>query len=172
MSNRATRLADEYIKALNMIDLEFRPRLIPSKKDRDVIAAWRSLFGELTQGLRDVGPDPDSATIKAWNERCSERYVKLESAMASALGFRFTDEELRRGICYPQGHSEREQASLAILRDMKNLLAGEGAINMKVKEVPVAPEAAAAQTALMKRLADAYTPGGALRVAIENEESP
>lgn len=107
MSNRATRLADENIRALNAIDLEYRPRLFPSGKDRAVVSAWRSLFGELTQGLRDAGPDPNAAAINAWNERCREHYVRLEGAMSAALGFDFTDEELRRGIYYPQAHSAR-----------------------------------------------------------------
>ena len=50
MANRATRLADENVKALNLIDLEFRRRRIPSSRDRAVIEAWHELFGELTQG--------------------------------------------------------------------------------------------------------------------------
>jgi hypothetical protein len=135
MSNRATRLADDNIKALNAIDLEFRPRLLPSRKDRAVVSAWRTLFGELTQGLGRAGASPDIDAINRWNERCGEYYVKLESAMAAALGFRFTDEELRRGIYHPIGHSEREMAQLAILHNLKRVLAGETAINMNVKEI-------------------------------------
>ena len=136
MANRATRLADENIRALNAIDLEYRPRLTPSKKDRAVVSAWRSLFGELTQGLRDAGPKPQPpAVVHAWNERCNDLYVRLESAMCAVLGFRFTDEELRRGIYYPQGHSDREQAQLAILQNLKRLLEGETAISMNVKRI-------------------------------------
>lgn len=166
MSNRATRLADENIKALNAIDLEYRPRLIRSRTDREVVSAWRSLFGELTQGLRDAGPNPDAVAINAWNDRCRERYVKLEAAMSAALGFRFTEEELRRGIYYPQGHQDREAAQLAILLNLKRLLAGETAINMNVKEFPVSPEAAAAQAVLTEKMAKAYTNEGALRISV------
>ncbi|MGO9698122.1 MAG: DUF6680 family protein [Xanthobacteraceae bacterium] len=171
MSNRATRLADESIRALNAIDLEYRPRLIPSRKDRDVVSAWRSLFGELTQGLRAAGPDPDTTTIKAWNDRCSELYVRLEAAMSAALGFRFTDEELRRGIYYPQAHVDREAAQLAILQNLKRLLAGETAINMKVKEVPVSAEAAAVQAVLAEKMAKAYTDDGALKVTMVAQDA-
>jgi len=103
MANRATRLADENVKALNLIDLEFRRRRIPSSRDRAVIEAWHELFGELTQGLAGAGNNPDLATINRWNDRCNDLYVRLESAMARALGFRFTDEQLRRGIYYPRG---------------------------------------------------------------------
>jgi len=38
MSNRATRLNDDFVKALNLIDLEFSG----GSKDREVINAWRS----------------------------------------------------------------------------------------------------------------------------------
>jgi hypothetical protein len=152
MTNRATRLSDENIKALNAIDLEFRPRAFrPSKKDRAVVSAWRTLFGELNQGLRAAGPNPDQATINAWHDRCSEYFVRLESAMSAALGYSFTDEELRRGIYYPQAHLERETAQLAILQNLKRLLAGETAVNMRVTELPVAPEAAAAQAAFLEK---------------------
>jgi hypothetical protein len=166
MSNRATRLADENIRALNAIDLEYRPGIIPSKKDRAVVSAWRSLFGELTQGLRNAGPDADAPTVNAWDDRCRELYVRLESAMSAALGFKFTDEELRRGIYYPRGHVEREATQTAILQNLKKLLAGETAINTKVI---VTPEAAAAQAALLERLMKAYTDDGALKVAVSDE---
>ena len=56
MANRATRLADDNIKALNLIDMEFRQRIIPSRKNRAVLAAWRDLFGELTRGLKRERP--------------------------------------------------------------------------------------------------------------------
>lgn len=172
MSNRATRLADENIRALNAIDLEYRPRLIPSKKDRAVISAWRSLFGALTQGLRDAGPNPDAATIVAWNDRCRELYVELESAMSTALGFHFTDEELRRGIYYPQAHADREQTQLAVLQNFRRLLVGETAINMNVKEFPSAPEAAALQAALLERMSRSYAEDGSLKVSVMSGEMP
>lgn len=170
MSNRATRLTDENVKALNLIDLEFRPRLIPSAKNKAVIVAWRSLFGELTQGLRGNEDTTDSATVNAWTARCNEFYVVLERAMASALGFNFTDEELRRGIYYPRGHGEREAAQGAILKNLKSLLAGETAINMNVKELPVTKEAAAAQAALTERMTKAYTEDGGLKIIASEPE--
>ena len=159
MANRATRLADEHIRALNLIDLEFRQRIIPSKKDRAVISAWRDLFGELTQGLRDG--ETDQTVINAWNSRCNEFYVKLEAALALAVGFRFSDEELRRSIYYPRGHGEREIAQLTIMHNLKRLLEGQSAINMRVTELPSSPEAAAAQTALLEKISKAYTEDGA-----------
>jgi hypothetical protein len=170
MANRATRLADENIRALNSIDLVFRPRM-PWSKNKKVIAAWRSLFGELTQGLSGR-ENPDQAFINAWNIRCSELYVTLESTMSRALGYTFTDEELRRGIYYPRGHNERENAQLAIMNNLKSLLEGKSALNMRVTELPGSPETAALQTQLLGSLTRAYTEEGALKVSIVNGETP
>jgi hypothetical protein len=167
LANRATRLADEHIKALNLIDLEFRTRVIPSKKDRAVVSAWQDLFGELTRGLKEGETDP--VLVNAWVGRCNDFYVKLEATMAKALGFHFTDEELRRGIYYPRGHNEREQAQLTILHNLKRLLAGEAAINMRVIEFPGSPEAAAAQAALTEKMTRAYTKDGALKIVVSDE---
>ena len=46
MANRATRLNDEYVRALNLIDLVFLPRWW-KPQNRKIIEAWKTLFGEL-----------------------------------------------------------------------------------------------------------------------------
>lgn len=92
--------------------------------------------------------------------------------MATALGYRFTDEELRRGIYHPQAHVEREAAVLIILDSLKRLLSGQTPINMNVREMPVAPEAAAAQLALLQRASNSYTDEGALRIQVVDNEAP
>ena len=46
MANRGTRLNDDFVRSLNMIDLEFIPSKFGGRKDQEVINAWRSLFGE------------------------------------------------------------------------------------------------------------------------------
>jgi hypothetical protein len=45
-------------------------------------------------------------------------------------------------------HFDPENAELAILNNLERLLGGETAINMNLKETPVAPDATAAQLAL------------------------
>ncbi|MCK1299723.1 MULTISPECIES: DUF6680 family protein [unclassified Bradyrhizobium] len=66
MANRATRLSDEYVRALNLIDLEFSPKRFGGAADRRVINAWRALFGELGDGPPDDNQDLNLA--RAWNE--------------------------------------------------------------------------------------------------------
>lgn len=131
MANRASRLNDAYIRALNQIDLEFARR---SKSDKAVIAAWQAMFGELSSGLTDG--ETDVNRISAWNERCSEKLVTLLSKMSSALGFSLNDEQLRRGIYYPRGRVELEQAQLALVHGMREIVDGKRAFPIDVKTVP------------------------------------
>jgi hypothetical protein len=96
MANRATRLNDDYIRALNSIELAFLPRWWKSQ-NRNVINAWRALFGE----LHNPPPVDEPNANMVWTQRCDDRLVELLLAMSRALGYRFTAEELRRGIYYP-----------------------------------------------------------------------
>jgi hypothetical protein len=45
MANRATRFSDDYIRALNSIELGFLPRWW-APQNRNVINMWRTLLGE------------------------------------------------------------------------------------------------------------------------------
>ena len=169
MANRATRLADEHVKALNLIDLEFGRSKFRSAQDRDVIAAWRTLFGELTRGL-PAGDEQQPTMIAAWQRRCDDLYVVLLRAMATSLGFGFNDEELRRGVYYPRGHSDRESSILAILHNLKRVMTGEASFPMKVTEFPVSPEIAQAQARVFEKLNNAYAEDGSLKVTLTGDK--
>lgn len=133
MANRATRLNDDFVKALNLIELEFGARSRQNAKDRSVINAWRSLFGEYQNPPR---ADADENVNIAWNQRVDDRLVTLLSAMASSLGYIFSEEELLRGIYYPRGRAEVESNQLSILKGLRQLLEGKSAIPMKITDLP------------------------------------
>jgi hypothetical protein len=167
MANRATRLADDYVKALNLIDIEFLPGWWRPEPSRKVINAWRSLFGELQHP-----PEPSEPTANtAWNQRCDDRLIDLLSAMSRCLGHRYSDEELRRGIYYPRGRFELEQAQLGVLHGARAVIEGRLPIQMKIVELPTPPEAAAAQTALLQKLITSYTDEGQLKVILTQENN-
>lgn len=161
MSNRATRLNDEYVRALNLIDLEFS-QTQSKPRDKAVIDAWRSLFGELHNSPGD-GASADEN--RAWNQRVDDRLISLLAAMSKALGYDFSDEQLRRGIYYPKGRFDLEQTQLAVLRGAKALFEGT-ALPMKLTEMPNSPELLEAQIAMMKKSAGAYGADGVLRVHV------
>jgi hypothetical protein len=163
MANRATKINDDYVRALNSIELTFLPRWW-KPQNRKVIDAWRTLFGE----LHNPPVDQPSANM-AWNQRCDDRLVELLSAMSRALGYHFTSEELRRGIYYPRAKAELEQAQLGVLHGARAVLEGKAALQMRVVEFPNDPAAAAAQAALLQNMGRSYTEEGELRVRISNE---
>jgi len=167
MSNRATRLNDDFVRALNLIDLEFSPSRLGGSKDRAVINAWRSLFGQYHEVARD---ENDEAEVRAWSQRINDLLVDLLSAMSAALGYNFSEEELRRGIYYPKGRVELEQNQLAVLHGVRQLLEGRLSLSMKITEFPSSPELLAAQIALAERSANAYGKDGAIRVRMIDAE--
>jgi len=164
MSNRATRLHDDYVKALNLIDLEFAPRRFADGGFRAVRDAWRELFGELVHGLGDG--EQDLNQLRAWNARCDERLVDLLAAMSSALGHSYSREDLRRGIYYPKGRADLETAQLNILHGLREVIDGRRSLPMVVTGAPGAEELAALQRQLTEKMALAYTDNGALKVEI------
>jgi hypothetical protein len=166
MTNRATRLSDPYIRALNQIDLEFGQGGRPKTADRAVVDAWRALFGDLTH----PPSPPDPAQNVSWNERCSERLVHLLSVMSRSLSFSYSEEELRRGIYYPQGRFEVEQAQLSVLNGLRSIMEGKGSLPMKLTEAPTTPEAAELQRRLTERMVSAYDADGALKVRMMPSE--
>jgi hypothetical protein len=131
MANRATRLNDNYIRALNSIELGFLPRWW-TPQNRNVVNAWRTLLGELNNPPVEDEPNAN----RVWNQRCDDRLVELLSAMSRALGYRFTSEELRRGIYYPRARAELEQAQLGVLHGARAVLEGNAALRMRVVEFP------------------------------------
>lgn len=167
MSNRATRLNDDFVKALNLIDLEFSQKRGGGSKDRDVINAWRSLFGEYLQPPGDKASEAENI---AWSQRINDRLVSLLLAMSEALGYDFSEEQLRRGIYYPKGRVELEQSQLAVLHGVQHLLEGRAALPMKVTEIPSSPELVEAQIAMMKKSANSYGEDGALKVRMVERE--
>jgi hypothetical protein len=154
MANRATKLAPDYVRALNLIDIEFLPRGWSREKNRAVINSWRALFGELGQGLSQG--ETDKTKIAAWNQRCDDRLVELLLSMSTALGYGFSAEELRRGIYYPQGNVEREEAQLGILHGLRAIMEGRVSLPMKLTEAPGSADAANLQKQLAERMVNAY----------------
>ena len=92
-------------------------------------------------------------------------------AMSKALGYSFSDEELRRGIYYPQGRVKLEQSQTAVLDGLRMALEGKAPIPMKITEFPTSPELLAAQIALTENSAKAYGEDGALKVRIQGDVS-
>jgi hypothetical protein len=165
MANRATRLSDDFVRSLNLIDLEFSPKFLRKKRDRAVINAWRALFGEYMQGSQSEA----EAEIVAWRQRVDDRLVTLLNTMSIALGYDFSEEELRRGIYYPKGRVDLENTQLAILQGLRQVLDGSKPLPMKLTDAPINPDATTLQKLLTEKMAKAYGEDGALRIRVLHE---
>ena len=162
MANRATRLHDDFVRALNLIDLEFLPGWFSKAKDQAVISAWHALLDELSHG---PAAGADQAVYLAWNVRCDDKVIELLAKMSTALGYSFTSEQLRRGIYHPQAFSEREQAQLVILDGLRKVFMGQKSIPMDVTNFPGNADIAKAQLDLALKAAGAYDEqSGALKI--------
>lgn len=161
MANRATRMSDEYVRALNLIELVFLPQGWSKSRDQAVLDAWRSLHGDLSH----PPAQNDQAANVAWNLRIDDRLIDLLAAMSRSLGYAFKQEELRRGTYRPQGIVEREQAQLDILHGLRQILGGKASLPMDVTHFPADSEVVNAQAALLRLAAAAYDrETGALKV--------
>jgi hypothetical protein len=162
MTNRATRLSDAYVQALNQIDLEYT--VGRNKADKQVVDNWRSLFGELNNA--PVYDPAHPAVTIAWIERCNDRLNDLLVAMSKALGRTHSEEEIRRGIYYPKGRVDYEQSHLAILGGLQSVLAGDKAIKIQASASGSGSEL---QLSVLEKLNRAYDETGAMRVRIESQ---
>jgi len=85
MSNRATRLHDDFIRALKPDrSSNFRRRDSEARADRKVIDAWRALFGELGNGPPD---DNDDVNLARALERPGFRSAR-RAALSNVDGLR------------------------------------------------------------------------------------
>jgi hypothetical protein len=172
MMFRATPLAPERIQALNMIDLEFRPKWLgwyQPKKDKAVTTAWQNLLDALNQG-GSVKPNDPAAQHAINQQRYEDRTVELLVALSAALGFNFSEVQLKRSNYYPIGQGLREEAQLSILDNLKKLLAGDTALKMNVTSFPASEDALKLQEELQKGLLEALSGTRELYVKIKGQD--
>lgn len=160
MNTRATRLANEHVQALNMIELVFSAAKAAEKA---VIDAWRLYADKLNEGPSEE----TEGAIKAWTARCDDLFVELMYALSRALRYKFDRVQLKRGIYYPRGHGEAEIAQRAIQQGLAKVLAGDRAIPMNVIGFPVSKDAIELQEKVNQSLLKALSGETAVRVAME-----
>jgi hypothetical protein len=158
MGTRATRLAEEHVRALNSIDLEFT---LGRPKERAVIDAWRSYSLQLNIPY-DVTSEAQSVS---WNNEVYRLFIELLFVMSKAVGFDFTKEHLQRGIYYPTGHAELEADRSRVLKNAAAVLSGSQPLQMEIIKFPVSSEMVEAQLKLQGKLSAAIGETG-LKVEI------
>jgi hypothetical protein len=148
MSTRATRIANEHVQALNLIELEFNEGWFHKRgREKLVVDAWRLHL--------------DSSETS---------FIELMYAMAQALGYDFDRVHLRRGIYYSRGQGELELAQRAALHHLVKVLAGQQPLAVNVVGIPIDKEAAERQAKIQDQYLKTLTGEAALHVLMANEK--
>lgn len=174
MATRAARVSPDHVQALNMIDLVFYGRRIlwihyQSKTEKAVLAAWREYHDHLNTHLH-IKSD-DSARV-IWNNSTEELFIKLLSAIAEDVRFKFDRVQLKKGWYSPIAQGELEQEQMIIRKLVLKLLSGENPLKMEVTSFPINEDIANAQVALQKAMSEAFAGKGALNVNVKNDGPP
>lgn len=160
MTTRHATLSFEHVRALNMIDLEFRGS---SETEARVRTAWRIYLDHLASAPKD----DDKPANAVWNQKSSELLTELLQVMGICVGYEFDSVHIQKAIYAPKGHFDDELEQRATRRLLLGLLLGDRPLNVHAALVPVDDVAGAEGKKLLKNLSDVYTGKRPLHIVIE-----
>lgn len=157
MATRASRVAPEHVRALNMIDLVFYGERIfgiprRSVKEQRVLESWK----EYLDHLNNRGPDDQ---LTQWIAKGDELFTNLLYAIAEDIGFKFDRVQLKRGAYSPIAHGELEQELAELRQATLSLVSGKHALNMNVVGFPINADATQANNEAIQNLGKALETG-------------
>lgn len=134
MANRAAKLSQAYVEALNMIDLTFT-----GERDRAVREKWRECLDKFANFPKapEVPKETDNdatkeayktnqtqyiTDLKAHTASLDESLTDLMHEMAKTLNYDFDKVHIRRGAYIPQAHSDIEAEINLIRKGLVELL--------------------------------------------------
>lgn len=143
MATRGSRLSEEHVAALNMIDLVFYGKGDGKRNRRDdaVIDAWRAYLDHLSIDYHKVAQDQ----MAALGIKREDLFSDLLFAIAQRVGYRFTKVQIRKGLYLPNAHEAMEQKRQEIQSVLPDLLAGRRPLAIKVSNDQEMAEIAAHQ---------------------------
>jgi uncharacterized protein DUF6680 len=128
MANRASRLSQPYVQALNGIETEFYG-------ERKVIEAWRSL----NDHLYTPQPEERDPNRVAWGDRLTDLLTELLFDMARSLGYHFDKVTLRRNVYYPTGWNTLELENTKLRQAAVRVFEGEKPLKIEVTNAAEPP---------------------------------
>lgn len=143
MATRGSRLSEEHVAALNMIDLVFYGRGDGKRNRRDeaVIEAWRAYLDHLSIDYNKVAEDQ----VGALAIKREDLFSDLLFAIAQRVGYRFTKVQIRKGLYLPNAHEAMEQKRQEIQSVLPDLIAGRRPLSVKVSTSDELAQASAHQ---------------------------
>ena len=134
MSTRATRLAQDHVAALNMIDIEFYGKTRFGKRhqssgEKKITNAWKVYNDHLNNQASED-------RIDAWAEKSDELFTSLLYFMAQHLGYEFDEVQLKRDCYRPIAHGDIENEQHKLRQGLVAVLDGKKPIPMAVTYLP------------------------------------
>lgn len=157
MATRASRVAPEHVRALNMIDLVFYGERIfgiprRSGKEQRVLDSWKEYLDHLNnRGLDDQ--------LSQWVAKGDELFTNLLYAAAEDIGFKFDRVQLKRGSYSPIAHGELEAEQAELRHATLSLVTGKHALKMNVVGFPIDADAVQANKEAIQNLGKALETG-------------
>lgn len=157
MATRASRVAPEHVRALNMTDLVFYGERVlgfqrRSAKEQRVLDAWKEYHDHLNTKA-------DDNQLPLWIAQGDELFTNLLYAISQDLGYRFDRVQLKRGAYSPIAHGEIESELTELRKAGLSLVTGKHALKMNVVGFPMDPEAVAANRQAIQNLGKALETG-------------
>lgn len=142
MATRAANLSSDHVRALNMIDLEFRGGGYKSVAD-----SWKAYLDHLASFPKD-----DENLQIQWQERMTDRLTNLLMEMGKSLGYEFDEVHVKKGVYAPEAHGRLEDENALVRRGLIRVLYGDSALKMDVESFPVSEEEVKEQEEIRKSL--------------------
>lgn len=112
MTYRATRLNQNFVQALNVIDVVFNGK---SEDERQVRTSWKVLLDHL-------GTDQQP---QASQDKAVDLTIKLLVVMGRVLDYEFDEVHLKRQVYLPVGHAEVEREQNELRQKLLRVLRGD-----------------------------------------------
>jgi len=137
MATRTARTSVEHVRALNMIDIEFRDKKIlgyssTSVPDRTVRDAWKLYLDHLNTQYTEEG-------FKVWCSRGDDLFVDLLHEMSTALGYDFDRVLLKKGCYSPIAHGFLELFQRKMQDRVLAVFTGRQPISVQVVDATSGP---------------------------------
>lgn len=107
MSYRGDMASKPYIRALNMIDVEFHSS---SSDTKQILGAWKAYLDHMANAPKDQDDPRYNEKIEIWHSKSPDMQSDLLYAMGKYLGYEFEKLHIKRGAYWPiavKGESEQ-----------------------------------------------------------------
>lgn len=166
MATRGTRLSQEHVRALNMIDLTFYGRKIfwvrwQSSREKKVTTSWKEYLDNLGTDQYQL----TEAQTAVLHGKRDTLFVNLLMAIGHDVGFHFDSVAVQKGGYVPNAHGWKAEQQAELLDTAIAVLKGENSLQMEIRSFPVDPAVTGTHKQMLEQVVEA-TKGGKLYVSV------